>query len=843
MMMINSKIFLVLSCLILVHGGLLAQEADSLPTFDYRQAKTFEIGGVTVSGAFYSDAKVIVAMTDLRVGDKIEIPGPKIQKAMKALLKLRLYNDVQIRLVKTIGDVAFLDILVSEPPRLSRYSYRGVKKTHHDDLNEQINRFLIKGTVITESLKQNAVNVINQYFLEKGYLDVATRAEERKDTAKAISNELIFWVKKGERVKIKEITFTGNEAVKSRKLRKQLSETKEKSRLFASSKFQQKNFEADKLELIKYYNSLGYRDAQTVEDTTWRDDKGLLHVQIDLKEGIQYHFGDIEWKGNSKYSTRTLNEILNVKKGELYNTNYLQKQLTFSPDGRDVSSLYMDNGYLFFQVDPVEVAVRNDTIDLEIRVFEGPQATIRNVMIAGNTVTKEHVIRRELRTLPGEKFSRSDIIRSQRELINLGYFNPEALDIKTPVDPQSGTVDIIYTVEEKSANQFELSAGFYDGGVVGTLGFSFNNFSFRNLFSGDIWQTIGLPQGDGQRLSIRAQSNGKAYQSLNLSFTEPWLGGKKPNSFTVAGFVNRYTNGLSSDDANQELFYLSGLSASLGTRLSWPDDYFVSTTAVNLQRISLRNWGSGLFVTDDGTSVADGNYNNFSIKQTISRSSIDNPLFPTRGSLFSLSLQFTPPYSLFSQKDYSDLDTEETFKWIEYHKWRFEAAYYTPIVDKLVLKVGAKLGYLGYYNSQIGYSPFERFQLGGDGLNNQSLGFQGTDIIALRGYEVEDLDANSLNGTTVATPIFQKFTIEARYPLSTNPNSTIYGLVFAEAGNAWRNFETYNPFEMKKSVGVGLRVYLPMFGLLGFDYGIGLDHLGTAKPIGNFNIILGFEPD
>ena len=827
-----------------------AQLGKEEGTLEYSEPKDYEIGGITVTGANFSDDNAVIGISGLRVGDKIKVPGGNIPKAIKSLWKLRLFTDVQILQEKTIGDVIFLEILVQERPRLSRHSFEGPKKGVHDDLNEEVNKFLLKGGIVTENVKVNAAEAIEEYYVGKGYLDAKVRVDEIPDTARLNSVRLVFNVvniDKGERVKVEDITFSGNENAKDKKLRKEMENTKRKKRLFASSKFIKPDFEDDKNSIIAYYNTIGFRDAKITQDSIWRNDDGQLRIHMDIEEGMQYHFRDISWKGNSIYNTDVLAEVLGISKGDIYNQELLETRLRFSQDGRDISTLYMDNGYLFFQVDPIEVAIEEDSIDLEIRIFEGPQATIDKVIIKGNDRTHEHVIRRELRTLPGAKFSRSDIIRSQREIINLGYFNPETLGINTPVNPQRGTVDIEYTVEEKPSDQLELSAGW--GGnrrVIGTLGVSFNNFSLRNLFNKEAWSP--LPQGDGQRLSLRAQTNGSFYQSYNISLTEPWLGGKKPNSFTVAGFYNRFAFGLSGSSSFQSFNILQG-SVSLGTRLKWPDDNFISSTALNLQTLDLNNWGQGLFRTDDGSLVSTGSYNNFSIKQTIARTTINDPIFPKSGSKVSLSVQATLPYSkLFNRdRDYSDLPAEERFRWLEYHKWRFDAEWYTPIAGDLTLKASIKIGMLGFYNRDIGTSPFERFQLGGDGINNQQFGFAGVDIISLRGYEVSDLEANvDPTGGNSSTPVFDKFTVELRYPLSLNPNSTIYVLAFAQGGNSWRSFRDFNPFDVKRSVGLGLRVFLPMFGVLGFDYGIGFDKNGVDRSLsglGDFNIVLGFEPE
>lgn len=815
---------------------------DSIPVLEYGDPLEYEIGGIKVVGADYSDDNAIISIAGFRVGDKIRIPGPAIQKAIKALWKLRLFTDVKIVKEKTIGDIVFLEIHVQERPRLTRHSYRGVKKSVHDDLNDEVNKYLLKGGIVTENVKVNAKEAIEDYFMGKGFLDAAVQVREIPDSIRPNSVRLVFNIDRKDKVKIRNINFVGNKEVKGNKLRKQMEDTKERRRLFASSKFIKDEYEEDKEAVIAFYNTLGFRDARILSDSLYRDEDGLLNIQINVDEGNRYYFRNISWKGNSVYDEQTLRNVLSISKGDVYNQELLQTRLSFSQDGRDVSTLYMDNGYLFFQVDPIEVAVEDDSIDLEIRIFEGPQATIDKVVIKGNDRTHEHVIRRQLRTLPGKKFSRSDIIRSQRELMNLNYFNPENLGINTPVNPQRGTVDIEYTVEEKPSDQLELSAG-WGGiqGVIGTLGVSFNNFSLRNLFNKEAWRP--LPQGDGQRLSLRAQTNGNFFQSYNASFTEPWLGGKKPNSLTVAGFYNRFAFGTRSGELGQGLT-IRQLTASLGTRLKWPDDNFVASTSLNIQTLTLNNWGRN-FTTDQGERVDNGNFNNFSITQSIVRSTVSDPIFPKDGSRISLSVQLTPPYSLFNpDRDYASESVQDRFRFVEYHKWRFDADWYTPIVGNLVFKAQAKIGLLGSYNSGIGAPPFERFQLGGDGINNQQFGFAGVDIISLRGYEIEELPANE--GGAVATPVFNKFTVELRYPLSLNPSSTIFVLAFAQGGNAWQSTREFNPFELRRSAGLGLRVFLPMFGTLGFDYGIGFDKPGaerTIQGLGNFNIILGFEPE
>ncbi|MBR9920131.1 MAG: outer membrane protein assembly factor BamA [Bacteroidetes bacterium] len=845
----NSLFLLLAFSLLLPMLGMAQAEQDTVPVYDYSAPQDYEIGGVTVKGATFTDENALKAIAGFRVGDKIRVPGGDFARAMKALWNLRLFTDVQIRKEKTIGDIIFLEIVIQERPRYTTHQFKGAKKSVHDDLNDEVNKFLVKGGIVTENIKTNAANSIIDYYVGKGYLDAAVNVDEVEDTSRINSVRLIFNVDRGDRIKIKDITFSGNDNVKDRKLRKQMEDTRRKKRLFATSKFIKPDYEKDKDAIITYYNTFGFRDAAIANDSIWRNEDGELMIHMDIDEGNQYYFRNISWKGNSIYDTELLSDVLGIKKGDIYNQELLDTRLQFSQDGRDVSTLYMDNGYLFFRVDPIEVAVVGDSIDLELRIFEGPQATIDKVVIEGNDRTHEHVIRRELRTRPGDKFSRSDIIRSQREIINLGYFNPETLGINTPVNPQRGTVDIEYTVEEKPSDQLELSAGWggVGRGVIGTLGVSFNNFSVRNIFNREAWNP--LPQGDGQRLSLRAQTNGRFFQSYNASFTEPWLGGKKPNSFTVAGFYTILTNGLDKFNSNYGAFGIGGASVSFGTRLKWPDDNFLVSAALNLQNLNLNGWTSGGFRTDDGITVTDGNFNNYSVTLTLTRSSINNPIFPQEGSRFSLSGQFTPPYSLFNDRNYADLPPEERYKWLEFHKWKFNAEWFTALAGKLTLRASVKMGMIGAYDSSIGISPFERFQLGGDGINNQQFGqFNGTDIISMRGYEINEIPANIIGGATVPTPIYDKISLELRYPISLNPNSTIYVLGFLEGGNAWQSYRDFNPFDMKRSAGVGLRVFLPMFGLLGFDYGIGFDKenpdgSGFFDRYGNFNIILGFEPE
>lgn len=817
------------------------------PTVDYTADNEFEIGGIVVAGNENTDENAIIAISGLTVGKTIKIPGPDVSKAIKSLWRLRLFTDVKVVISKRIEDVVFLEIRVKERAKLSRYSYKTIKKSYHDDLNTEVDRYLLKGAIVTESIKLNAVNAINNFFISKGYLDVSTTVEEVPDSLFQNSIRLIFDVHRGERVKIADIIFEGNDNVIDRKLRKQMENTSWKKKIFSSSKLVEADYETDKKTIIGYYNTLGYRDAKIVSDTVYRDEEGEdMILKITIDEGSQYVFRNITWKGNSIYSDETLTQLLAISKGDVYNQGLLDQRLQFSEDSRDVTSQYMDNGYLFFQVVPTEVSITNDSVDLEIRIYEGPQATINNVTITGNDRTHEEVIRRELRTKPGQKFSRSDIIRSQRQITNLGYFDPEQLGINTPVNPQNGTVDIEYSVVEKSSDQLELSAGWggLGRGVIGTLGVTFNNFSLRNLGKKETWSP--LPQGDGQRLSLRGQTNGQFYQAYNFSFTEPWLGGKKPNSFTLAAYHTRFYNGdvLVDGAFEPRSLAITGGSIGIGTRLKWPDDYFVSNTSITYQNIDVQNRND---FSADGVPVTKGSFNNLAINQTFSRNSIDNPIFPRSGARFTLGIQSSIPYSFFRDKntDYASMPVDEKFKWLEYHKWKVTAEWFSPVYDKLVFRAAAKIGILGTWNKDIGTIPFERFELGGDGISNFA-GIQGKDIIALRGYDVLDLRANVENNQGGAAA-YNKFTLELRYPISLNPMSTVYVLGFFEGGNSWNDLRKYNPLDLNRAAGLGLRVFLPMFGTLGFDYGIGFDkNLGPDAGLteyGKFNIILGFEPE
>ncbi len=842
-------------------------QAQTDEVYDYSSPQTYEIGGVIVTGAETRDRNAIKTITGLKAGNTIEIPGDKIPKAIKALWKLRLFEDVQILQDSVSGNLIFLEIFLKERPLYSKHSFKGAKKTNHDDLNDIVGDVLNKGSIVTEDRLQLVKYKIREYYVDKGYLDMTIDIKESPDKNKDNAVVLLLDIDRKDRVKIDKINIHNNDSFKDWKIRWKMKETKKKWTVYKRSKFLKKEYKNDKNAVIAFYNKKGFKNAKIVKDSMYRNVDNEIVLDIFIDEGNVFHYRDISWKGNSKYTSEQLANVFGIVKGDVYNAELLEKRLRFSLDGRDISSLYLDDGYLFFDIQPVEVAVENDSIDIEMRIYEGPQATIDRVEIYGNDRTHEDVIRRTIRTLPGKKFSRSDIIRSQRELSNLGYFNPETIDIQPQVNQERGTADIIYNLEEQPSDQLELSAG-YGGfsGLIGTLGVTFNNFSIGNAWDRKKWNPV--PQGDGQKLSLRAQSNSRFFRSFNGSFTEPWLFGKRPNSLTV---------GLSYSDFDRSSLGSGKLGitrafAGLGRQLEWPDDFFSANTTMTLEWINLEEYTFSQFFVEGSTRpISNGNFKNFSLRQVFTRSSISEPIYPRRGSRMSLSIQVTPPYSLFRDSEIELTDPEKAelletltrqkgpadpptaaeqeelfrsaelgkkFEYLEYHKWRFDAEWYYNIIDKLVLMASAKIGYLGYYNEDIGISPFERFELGGDGLSNQNVGITGKDIISLRGYEANEIEVNSGGGAS----IFDKFTLELRYPLSLNPSSTIYVHGFVQGGNAWIGAKNFNPFDLQRSAGGGLRVFLPMFGLLGFDYGWGFDKT-PGSSFGQFNIVLGFEPD
>ncbi len=784
----------------------------------YLNPKELIIGGTSVSGTEFLDKDVLITISKLTIGDRVTVPGDATSNAVKNLWLQGLFDDVKLNITEIRSDTVFFEIAVVERPRLTRIELLGLKKGEITDVNEKLNDKT--GKVVNENLLKTTTDIIKKHFTEKGFLFTDVAITQRKDTSEANNIILDIKVDKNDRVKISEVSFTGNKDFKSSALKKYLKKTKERAfyKVFGSGKFLQNKYDEDKLTMISKMHEKGYRDAEIIKDTTFRTGESTIGVNVDIYEGPKYYFGNVTWAGNAKYSTQVLDAILSIKKGEVFSEKKLDKKLSNSPGGDDVSSLYLNDGYLTFNVDPVQTKIYGDTIDLEIRLYEGPQYTINRVMVKGNELTNDKVVLREIRTKPGQKFSKELIVRSTREIAQLGNFDDTKTDPKPiNINPNDGTVDIEYTVVEKPSDQIELSGGFGGGRVVGTLGLTFNNFSARNLFNMSAWKP--LPKGDGQKLSIRGQTNGKFYQSYSFSFSEPWLGGKKPIYFGISAFTSLQSNGLRNNDINQQKIRLNGITFSLGKRLKWPDDYFQANTSINLQQYILNNYNQFIFST--------GNSYNFNLTQEISRSSIDAPIFPTSGSNLKLTIQATPPYSLFNKTNYVVATDKEKYRFTEYHKWKFESQWFQRIYGKLIFKAQAQFGFLGVYNQAVGQSAFERFKLGGDGMQGFDF-LQGSEIIAMRGYannSVIPAGADPRIAQGSGSPIFNKYVMELRHPITASQSATIFVLAFAEGGNTWNSFRNFAPFNIRRTAGVGARVFLPIFGLLGIDYGFAFDKI------------------
>jgi outer membrane protein insertion porin family len=831
---------------------------DELIELDYLAPKEFLIGGITVTGIKHLDKNAIKLISGLSVGDRITLPSELISNAVKNLWKQGLFDDVAIYVTKVEDETIFLEINLKERPRLALFSFKGIRKGEADNVRDEID--IKRGDVVTENLLTTTKTTIKDYFIGKGFLNVSVKIVQIPDTSHKNYVRLLFDIKKNKRVRINKIHIDGNTDFSDYRIKQFLKETKEKGyfdpfngfekllfkaskdivlfdydklkddtweyfnnrvklRIFKPSKFLKDKYEEDKVALINKYNSFGFRDATILKDSIVKNKNGV-EIYLNINEGNKYFFRDINWIGNTKYTEEQLSRVLRIHKGDLYNWESLTNNLTYNQNEDDVSSLYMNDGYLFFQANPVEVNVEGDSIDLEVRIYEGKQATINKVTVSGNTRTMDHVIFREIRTRPGDLFSRSNLIRTTRELSQLGYFNQERIAPEVNPNPSDGTVDLNYSVEETSSDQIELSGGWGYGHVIGTLGVSFNNFAARNIFKKKAWRPV--PIGGGQKLSLRFQTTGGYYTSFSASFTEPWLGGKKPNALSVSLYHTTFNRSgvtwweaMKDSTKKREAFIIDGLTIGLGKRLRWPDDFFQLYTAVNFQRYTLDNY-SGNFAFD----TKDGKFNNFSGQITLSRNSTDGFIYPRNGSDMSITAKFTLPYSqlLWPNRDYSSLKSEEKYKWIEYHKWNIKFTQYTKLTGDLVIMTRAKMGFLGSYNEALGVTPFERFHLGGDGLTGYN-NFDGREIIGMRGYK------NSSITPAGGGTIYSKYTMELRYPLSLAPTATIFVLSFVEAGNNWKDFKTYDPFRLNRSAGLGVRIFLPMFGLLGLDWGYGLDEI------------------
>lgn len=781
--------------------------------WDYSNPKEYQIGAIRIEGADNFDHQSILLIAELRQGQKIMIPGDKISKAISNLWKEGLFSKIDIYLDRVVANVAFLTIELQPKPKLSRFKIEGTNKKDGEKIREQID--LYAGKTISENTLNFTSTKIRGYFRDKGFWNVKVDIKREIDTLLNNSEMFVINVDKGKRIRIGDIIIEGNEELKTGKIKRAMKETKKAGilRIFKKSKFLEYTYETDKNNIIDKYNSIGMRNAKIESDTFFlADDKNLI-IKMKIDEGEKFYFGDIEWVGNTKYRNTYLDTILGIKKGDIYNKELLDMRLNMSPDGRDISSLYMDRGYLFFNVTPIEKSIKDNHINYQIRIIEGKEAIVDNIIIKGNSKTSEHVIRREIRTKPGDLFNRNDIIRTQRELAQLGYFNEQGFQINPIPNPQKGTVDIEYVVEEKSSDQVELSGGYALKRLILTAGLTFNNFSTKKFFKADEWTP--LPSGDGQQLSLRVQTNGKYYQGYNFSFTEPWLGGRKPNSLSFwANHTSFSLTGVGKKKEGYDGIQQTGLGLGLGRRKKVPDDFF---TAYYELGYTYYDFNSTSF-TEDFTK---GYANDISFKYILQRSSISAPIYPQEGSNITFMFKTTAPYSLFSKKkDYSEVPAQERYKYVEYYRFKVSTEYYFPLTRdrKLVLMSRVGFGYIGAYNKSKGIAPFDRYKMGGSGMYG-SYTFVGQQMLALRGY-----NDNSLSGAT-GDPIAAKYTMELRYPLSLNPSATFYLLLFGEAGNTYPNFKKFNPVNVKKSAGVGLRVFLPMFGMLGVDYGWGFDKI------------------
>ncbi len=824
---------------------LLAVSLSGKPVFaqgievDYANPKSYVLGGVNITGLKYLSAEQLLSVLGFREGDTVTLPSEEISNAVKRLWLQGATSQVglYIERLSAARDTAWLRLDIEELPRVLKWDYRGVHNGERDDLKEKLN--LRRGGQLSEYVLNTSVDLIKDYYKEKGFLNVAVDVEQVRDSIIKNAVKVTFVVNKGKKVKVKEISYEGTAEVSKYKLDKTMKKTKDRSwyNFFKSKKFNEDEYANDKKSLLDAFNEAGYRDARVVSDSLYYIEEGRLGIHFVFDPGKKYYFRDITWTGNSEYDAEVLNSVLHIDKGSVYDVITMEKRLYGGdPNELSIAKLYRDNWYLFFNVTPVEINIEGDSVDVEMRLVEGKPATFNNIIINGNTLTNEKVVRRAVFTRPGYLFRQTDFERSIREISSMGHF-----DAEVAADPQKGynivpnplnnTVDISYNVEEKSNSQIELSGGWGNRMFVGTLGLSFNNFSTYNFFKKEAWRPV--PLGDAQQLAIRFQTNGTYYTTLSASFVEPWLTGKKPTSLSFSAYFSRQTNSYFSayynilnNDQYMEVF---GASLGLGTRLKWPDTYFVFYNSLGWQTYKLKDW-SYYFIYNTGVS------HNLSWTSSLSRNSTDQTIYPRQGSDFNFTMQLTPPWSLMrknaSSIDWSAKTIQEHFRWIEYNKWTFKGSVYTRLVGDLVLMTRANFGYLGYYNRKWGYSPFEGFIVGGDGMSGYNT--YGSEVIGLRGYENYSLTPY-INGA-YAGNVYDKFTVELRYPLIMQPSSTIFALAFLEAGNCWSDIHDFNPFQVKRSAGVGLRVFLPIVGLLGIDWGYGFDATSNKS---QFHFVIG----
>ena len=824
-----------------------AQQAGSGVEIDYNNPKKYIIGGVKVEGNQYLSPDQILQVSGLRPGMEVTVPSEEMSNVISRLWHQRYFEDISVSIDSLVPsrDTAYFTIGIIERPRVSRWLFSGVKSGEQKELEERLN--LRRGGEFSEYVAKTSSDIIKRYYHEKGFYNVKVDVNTKRDTVIKSAIRVQFAVDKGEKVKISKITFNGADHVKESKLVRSMKKTRDKrlQNFFSSKKFQEKEFENDKRQLLTVFNEAGYRDARVVKDTMYYVEPNRLQIDFDIDEGKQYYFRDITWTGNSVFSSDALNSILKITKGDVYDVVTMEKRLRGGgkQNEYDITKLYRDNGYLFFDVNPVEMNIEGDSVDVEMRIVEGKPATLNDIVINGNDLTNERVIRRQVFTYPGNLFSQTDFERSIREIASMGQFDPEAImgegGYSIIPNPMDNTVDIVYNVTEKPSSQLELSGGWGGNTFVATVGVSFNNFSTRRFFDKTAWRPV--PLGDAQNLAIRFQTNGTYYTSLSASFSEPWLFGKKPTSLNTSLYYTRQTNSYIYYNIlnNDEFMEVYGFAAGIGKRLKWPDNYFVLYNQLSWQTYNLQNWVYQ-FLFNTGIS------HNLSYTLSLSRTSTDQQIYPREGSDFSFSLQLTPPYSLLRKKDRGILDangnptrvdswkdinydfqsSQDRYKWIEYHKWSFKGSLFTKLAGDLVLMARAQFGYLGYYNRNWGYSPFEGYRVGGDGMSGYDT--YGSEIISLRGYENYSLTPQAMSsynttGNYYAGNVYDKFTVELRYPVILQPQSTIYALLFLEGGNCWADIRDFNPFQIKRSAGVGVRVFLPMIGLLGVDWGWGFD--------------------
>lgn len=796
-------------------------QVRNAPMLDYEHPKQYIINKVKVSGIKYLDPEVVASMSGLTKGDTIMIPSDYLSSTLKTMWNQRIYSDVQI-LTEPVGDSVNIEIVLRERPRVYDWKIEGVRKGQMSELLETLK--LKKGSELSDFVLNSSKDAIRKYFAEKGFYNADVSVRLENDTTLENVVNVFFVVDRKNRVKIGKIDFEGNTALSDRQLRRSFKKTHQKSiNIFKGAKYKEKDYEEDKENLIDFYNSRGYRNATILSDSVYRINDKRLGIALKVDEGNKFYYRNVSWTGNSVYETRQLNDMLGISKGETYDKKTLHKRLGIGKhadyeDMSSISSLYQNNGYLFYSIDPGEVVVGEDSIDINVKIFEGKQAKINEVKISGNHRVNDRVIRRELYVRPGELYNRALLMQTIRQLNQMQHFDPEKTSPGIDLVPNSNElVDISFPLEEVASDKFEISGGWGSNMFVGSVGVQLNNVSLKNFFKGSEWRPY--PHGQNQQLAIRGQTNGSYYKAISLNFTEPWLGGKKPNSLTVGLYYSDETDAYYAWQSGNRHFRTIGVSVGIGRRLSWPDRYFTIYNEISYQAYNLKDWSS--FLVTNGTS------NIFALKTVLARNSVDSPIYPRTGSEFSLSLTLTPPYSLFQKNvDYADpnLPDYKRYKWIEYHKWQFKAQWYYPLTNnnKLVLMARAEMGYLGSYNKNKP-SPFEGFDVGGDGMSGYNV--YGVEIVGLRGYENSALTpyTYTADGRADYARAYNKYTMEIRYPFILKPSSTIYGLVFAEGGNAFKSWKEFDPFLIKRSIGVGARIYLPIVGMLGIDWGYGFD--------------------